>query len=215
MGSKRVDCIPHPLLGARQLWASCPSSLWLRVSSPDGVRMRTRRERAGLGRHPVSTPSSGSTPPSSTLSSGGWFLKQTGLTCPSPQAPAAGTHPGRRREGLALTYPGLQNAGVGSGWRVHALPRPSEKGALWSGHIPGQRPGLLTLSVPWAEARGQGWGDSQWTSVPAHKGPLWPSSWLPYSGPQSPTRLAPRSSVRHVPEAQSRQCCPHKHPLLV
>lgn len=94
------------------------------------------------------------------------------------------------------------------------FPGPRRKGLCGAVTFLGR--GLASSPSPCrgAEARGQGGGDSQWTSVPAHKEPLWPSSWLPYSGPRSPTRLAPRSLVRHGPCGSEQAVLPSQAPSL-
>lgn len=184
MGTKRVDCIPHPHLGARQLWASCPSSFWLRVSSPDGVRMRTRRERAGLGRHPTSTPS--------TLSSGGWFLKQAS-PAPTLRHRLQEHIPGWKREGLALTYPGLQKAGGGV-----RLKGPCPSQAL------GER-GFVERSHSWAEA---------WPPHPRRAVGLRPGARVggTLNGPLCPLTRALCGQARgfHTPAPRAPPACPQE-----
>uniref|UniRef100_A0A8C0L4U3 Basement membrane-specific heparan sulfate proteoglycan core protein n=1 Tax=Canis lupus dingo TaxID=286419 RepID=A0A8C0L4U3_CANLU len=61
---------------------------------------------------------------------------------------------------------------------------------------------------------GAGVGDSQWASVPAHKGPLWPSSRSPRSSPQSPTHPAPRSPAQHCPCVPAQAALPSQAPSL-
>lgn len=169
--------------------------------------MRARRERAGLGRHPESTPNiTPFLPASSALGAG----SQSRQASPAPvlRHQLQRHIPGWKREGRALTCPGLEESwGWGPAGGSAPFPGPRRKGLCGA---PAPPPGVGTFlgrglaSSPspcrGAEARGQGGGgDSQWASVPTHKGPLWPSSWPPYSRPRSPACPAPRSPARRGP----------------
>lgn len=98
------------------------------------------------------------------------------------------------------------------------FPGPSRKGLCGalapspgSGHIPGQRPGLLARAGLWAEARGRGGGLSMGLCA-THKRPLWLSSRPPRAGPQSLTLPAPKSPALLLrgwgSEPASRAPCP-------
>lgn len=160
-------CSPPPP-GCKQLPASCPSSLWLQVSRLDRVKMSARRESAGQGRHPESTP----TPGSFTLLQHPqlWGLV-SGTDRALPSAPTLRYWPRGGRSGwkrevtrpdlplvweLALTY---RWSGRRQGWGQpggsEPFPGPRKKGLCGApapsprrGHIPGQRPGLLAPAGP-------------------------------------------------------------------
>lgn len=150
---------------------------------------------AGLGRRPVSTPRSGSISRSQHPQL--WRLapqtdrphlpQPSGTGCRDPALPGRGE--GRARPDLPWF---AKSRGWGQAGGSMPFPGPRRKGLCGAVTFLGR--GLASSPSPCrgAEARGQGGGDSQWTSVPAHKGPLWPSSWLPYSGPQSPARQESR-----------------------
>lgn len=84
--------------------------------------------------------------------------------------------------------------------------------ALAAGTFLGRRLASSLALGHGAEARA-GVGASQWASVPAHKGPLWPGSRPSCSSPHYPARH-PGAQPSTVPTVQSRQCCSQKVPSL-
>ena len=133
--------------------------------------------------------------------------------------------PGWKREGLALTCPGLEESwGWGQAEGSVPFPGPSRKGLCGALAPP---PGVGTFlgrglaSSPslcrGAEARGQGWGGGTLNGplCPLTRGLCGQARGPHTSAPRAPPAQHPGARPGMVPVAPSRRRCPHRYPLLV